>query len=1119
MRSTVRNLSSAASPTVVFRLALAVLAVSAGAVEAADDLAAGVRVPAGFEVTQYAGDELAHDIYSMTVDSRGRVVVSGAGYVRILIDADADGRADAFREFADGPRSGAQGLFFDGHDLLCTGDGGLIRYRDTNGDDHADGPPEMLLKIKTGGEHHAHAIRRGPDGWWYVIAGNDTGVTAEIITRPQTSPVRMPQAGTLLRLSPDFQQCEVFCDGFRNAYDFDFNPQGDIFVYDSGGERDVSLPWYRPTRVFHMLAGSHAGWVTRSWKRPDDFLDMPPVIAASGRGSPTGVACYRHTQFPEMYHGAVFVLDWTFGRVLALPLEPDGATWKSSAEAFMTGVGQYGFAPTDVAVGPDGSLYVSVGGRGTQGGVFRVVWAGNGSGVALVGGSRTDRAGPSSQDALTRCLRASQPLSSWSRAKWMPLARELGRDAFVNAALDDERGARERVRAVEIVTELFGGFDDSTLLRLAIANPVEVRARAAWSWARADRERSTLRPMLLFLADPQPLVVRAALEALLGASVEERDRPVLVALGQALGSSDRFVRQSAARVAGRLSQEQYNQVAQVAGIRGVEAVIGQASAAVAQGGTFDPQALEIALRALEGHPGHDVRLAAARLAQLALGDLGSNGQLAPVFDGYATPVDLSEQAEFVDSAARRLSALFPVGDDRVDEELARLFAMLAPADPDLLDRLLDQMTRSSDPVRDIHYLVVAARIRGDRSEAQRDRIAQAFVALEPKILARGLNQDLHWDTRVGEMYAAHVKLAPALPQSIVAQPQFGSPGHVYFLGELAPEHLPRATEAFVRRIASDEGFTWTPEVVYLLGESKEPAHRALLREQFENFAVRDAVLLVFSQQPQEAERPMFVAGLESSALAVLSACVKALGALPAATDADELFALLRLYRRLGRDESEYPLREDVVKLLKRNTGETFGFVFNSEGHRPQPEVAARWSDWLTEKYPDRAARELHGQDSDFAELQPVLARIEWSAGRIEQGRTLFEKRSCARCHGGRQALGPDLAGVATRFSRDDLLTAIVSPNRDVSPRYQTTLVQTTRGKVITGLIVYEAVDGLLLRDATGQTYRIEADEIDQQRTLSTSLMPAGLLKDLGPQDISDLVAYLESLGGGQAAGE
>ena len=56
-------------------------------------------VPEGFEVTLYADDDLAHDIYSMTIDSRGRVVVAGAGYVRILHDRDGNGAADDYTEF------------------------------------------------------------------------------------------------------------------------------------------------------------------------------------------------------------------------------------------------------------------------------------------------------------------------------------------------------------------------------------------------------------------------------------------------------------------------------------------------------------------------------------------------------------------------------------------------------------------------------------------------------------------------------------------------------------------------------------------------------------------------------------------------------------------------------------------------------------------------------------------------------------------------------------------------------------------------------------------------------------------------------------------------------------
>src|SRR4051794_28387794 len=57
-----------------------------------DDL--GLRVAPGFRVSLYADQDLADDIYAMTLDARGRVVVTGQGYVSRLEDSQGRGRAD-----------------------------------------------------------------------------------------------------------------------------------------------------------------------------------------------------------------------------------------------------------------------------------------------------------------------------------------------------------------------------------------------------------------------------------------------------------------------------------------------------------------------------------------------------------------------------------------------------------------------------------------------------------------------------------------------------------------------------------------------------------------------------------------------------------------------------------------------------------------------------------------------------------------------------------------------------------------------------------------------------------------------------------------------------------------
>src|SRR5437660_12400011 len=79
----------------------------------AENIQHGLRVPPGFEVTEFADSKLANDIFSMTLDAQGRVVVSGRGYIRILVDDDNDGRADRAIDFADGPKDGPQGLLWE----------------------------------------------------------------------------------------------------------------------------------------------------------------------------------------------------------------------------------------------------------------------------------------------------------------------------------------------------------------------------------------------------------------------------------------------------------------------------------------------------------------------------------------------------------------------------------------------------------------------------------------------------------------------------------------------------------------------------------------------------------------------------------------------------------------------------------------------------------------------------------------------------------------------------------------------------------------------------------------------------------------------------------------------
>src|SRR5258705_13433000 len=159
----------------------------------------GLRVARGFRVSLYADASLANDIYGMTVDSRGNVVVTSKGYIRTLFDTNGDGVADSSREFA-ATASGGMGLCFDGNDLYFTGDGFFSRYRDTDGNGVADGPPEQILPMAFG-EHGGAAPPKSPAALGGVFGGYDTKFDQRHITIPG-SPRLQPPAGAPVRVVP-----------------------------------------------------------------------------------------------------------------------------------------------------------------------------------------------------------------------------------------------------------------------------------------------------------------------------------------------------------------------------------------------------------------------------------------------------------------------------------------------------------------------------------------------------------------------------------------------------------------------------------------------------------------------------------------------------------------------------------------------------------------------------------------------------------------------------------------------------------------------------------------------------------------------------------------------------
>ncbi|MEO0415614.1 MAG: hypothetical protein AAF226_11745, partial [Verrucomicrobiota bacterium] len=282
---------------------------------------------------------------------------------------------------------------------------GVYRLLDTDGDDRFDKTVTIKKLDATGGEHGPHAIIPAPDGeHLYVVMGNQTALpkdythsrVPEVWGEDQLLPslqhfMKGAEAplGHFAQIDPEGKTWDVVATGFRNQYDAAFNREGELFTYDADMEWDLNTPWYRPTRVNHVIDGADYGWRTGSGKMMDYCTDTFGTVADIGPGSPTGVCFGYGAKFPAKYQNALYVCDWSYGKLYAVHLEPKGSTYTATFEEF---AGGQPLPLTDILVNPDdGAMYFAVGGRRVQSGLYRLTYVGDESTApaeSLTGGEK-----------------------------------------------------------------------------------------------------------------------------------------------------------------------------------------------------------------------------------------------------------------------------------------------------------------------------------------------------------------------------------------------------------------------------------------------------------------------------------------------------------------------------------------------------------------------------------------------------------------------------------------------------------------------------------------------------------------------------------------------------------
>lgn len=1043
----------------------------------------------GFELTRIGEPELVGSLVAITWGNRGRLLVSRErGPIVAVIDVNGDGTFDKVVEYTD-QVTNCQGLCMVGDDLYAVGDGpddkgaGLYRLPDADGDDRAD-RVELLHTYKGGmGEHGPHDVVYGPDGWLYNNLGNHAWVTS---APEPTTPVRGMYEGDLLqprmedahghaagikvpggtawRFSPDGKKWWLHTAGYRNQYDIAFNAAGELFTFDSDMEWDVGAPWYRPIRVNHCIPGSDFGWRSGAGNWPEYYFDSLPGTVDIGRGSPTGVVFYEHDQFPPRYRGALLVCDWSIGRIIATRLEPAGASYTGTWENLVVG---NPLNVSDIEVDRDGSVVFATGGRGTEGGLYRVRHAGS-------------TGSPARADTLDDVVRLPQPQAAWSRELARQGKVKLGA-RWENALVEKAKSgtAAEQVRALTLLTQ--HGPAPATELLLSLLSDEDSSVRAFVLLLLGDRPDPAVASALAkALADPDARVQRHACEAFVRGGMT----PPADALLAFLERPDRWLRFAARVALERVPSEQWRLK-----------ILESSSPRVILDGLLALQRLgntalsadiilekEVSLLASWDALNPTERLDTLRLIQVTLAH-GAGGSVAGAI-------------------GQRVLPLVGVGEGPIPLEAARIATHLRV--PGTADALVAALRSDPDSARQIHYALMLRYLTTDWD-----------LALQASLL------DWYETTKLWE--GGH-SLVPFLVNIVGASvDRFSAVDRRKLLESWATRPfasrliLRRSTPAqiddydgllatIVARLAAQPSLDPNKEFVDVLIEaldkSGSPRAQELLRGLFESEPdQRDRIARALAHRPSEENWPFLTRALVSDDPTTLQACLKALAKIEKKPEGPALVrAAIVAGMRLPAN-----LKPLATTLLDKWVGsdplayyqQWFLATFPNE---PRPELAAA---------PKAESKYALDQLVNFLDRDP-----KGREGDVERGRQVFAKANCAKCHQFQkegQGVGPDLTSVRRRFQRKEIVEAIVDPSKIISDQYKSVTVVTSDGLVHTGLPAkQEGASSLTLWLSNATKLEIPVSDIEEQKPATISVMPAGLLDPLSLPEIADLFAFLET---------
>ncbi len=1051
-------------------------------------------VPENFEVQQIL-DESIGSIIAMEFNEFGQLILSREGGQLLKADLSQSESGTINVKECCTSMENVQGILPLNGDLYVTGVGpqGLGLYHLS--DEDRDGLYEPVSRLVSFqgqlGEHGPHGLTLGPDGMIYVMVGNASGIEGEV---DAASPAKqfyegnlLPRVedpgghatgikapgGTLIRVSVDGTRREIVASGIRNAYDMAFNKYGDLFFHDSDMESDIGTPWYRPTRVYHATEGADYGWRSGTAKFPDYFIDTTPGIADTGRGSPTGAVVYDHVMMPVRYHGSLFLGDWSEGRILAVHLDGKQDSYTSEVETFLTSAP---LTVTDVTVGPDGALYFSTGGRGTQGGLYRVVWNG-----------QVPDAYRMLSKTTSQLVNQPQPQSAWTRQAMAKLRKSMGPrwgTSLETILLDTKQQTQFRIRALETMS-LYGPTpSDKLLTQLTVDDDAMVREKAIRiiSWRANPQLNATV---VRGLKDSDARVRRAACETLthIGHPVDWKT------FSRSLKSTSRTEALAARRLLESLPPEQWRD----------EILKTENTRCFLQGAT--------ALMIVEPN---------------LVNAYGVLARVSSIMDDFVTDRDFSDLLRVTQLALHlgkvpgnkipvfhdRMLAEFPTGNGALNRELSRIIGYFGDKRVALV--MEEYLANHSDSDADKLQVLLNLKPIADSFNDQQQMAAITFLE---SIKNQATDNESNYGIFVNEIltvWAANIsdsQVATILSNG-AAWPSAALAAFYKLPNQLSEEQVASISEIDRKLKGRTDATSRQTRIgcLAVLGRSGDEKSMSYLREVWRHETERrNDVVLALAQQPSGPNWPYLISSLAELSDDTASTVMMQLATVEKSPREPKFF---RHAIKTG-----FRLRSNGVEATDQLLQHWTGSEVQAADWKAKMEA---WAEWFNERYPDEEPITFEDQVTiGKYSVDQVLQYVESDARPPlkHSGMLAFQKAQCIKCHrfnGHGESLGPDLTAISNRFSTRETLRSILHPSEVISSQYASKKIITADGRQLIGLVSESTSGTIAVLTDDGEKLTFDSDEIDEIVDAEVSAMPEGLLDDLSLEEINDLIGYLSA---------